>query len=142
MRWCAAGAGSNLCFLSLHTALGAASFLLFGGIAAAGGIFVYFMVPETKGKTLAEVQALLGIQHGSEVITLHQAALPRVEIPYNVQNAAKSSSQQQKALNSQDLQSQSLLAHNHIGSDNLAAHMRPSGELPSDWASYDRASRL
>ena len=141
MPWCAAGAGSNLCFLSLHTALGAASFLIFGGIAAGGGIFVYFMVPETKGKTLAEVQALLGIQHSSEVITLHQAALPRVELPV-VQNAAKSSAQQQKATKSQDLQSQSLLAHNHIGSDNLDAHMRPSGELPSDWASYDRASRL
>lgn len=99
------------------------------------------MVPETKGKTLAEVQALLGIQHSGEVITLQQAALPRVDIPI-VQNAAKSSAQQQKASKSQDLQSQSLLAHNHIGSDNLHAHMRPSGELPSDWASYDRASRL
>jgi len=36
------------------------TFWLFGGITGAGIIFVYFLVPETKGKTFVEIQKMLG----------------------------------------------------------------------------------
>lgn len=39
--------------------LGPWAFLLFSGIALASGAFVAAFVPETKGRTLQEVQALL-----------------------------------------------------------------------------------
>eukprot|EP00891_Asterochloris_glomerata_P006599 jgi/Astpho2/6599/fgenesh1_pm.00101_%23_4_t len=80
-----AGAVSNLCFLSLHTALGAASFLIFGGIAAAGGIFVYFMVPETKGKTLAEgVYSSLGDGFTRQSGAMHGEGFPAPQAAINV----------------------------------------------------------
>ena len=34
------------------------TFVIFGGVAVASLVFVYFYLPETKGKTLEEVQAL------------------------------------------------------------------------------------
>lgn len=55
-----AGAVANLVFLSLHRWLGSASFLIFGSVAASGAVYCYLNVPETMGKTLAEVQVLLG----------------------------------------------------------------------------------
>ncbi|KAK9817311.1 hypothetical protein WJX72_012503 [[Myrmecia] bisecta] len=55
----ASGAAANLVFLSLHDWLGAGAFLVFATIAASGGVYCYIMVPETKGRTMAEVQVLL-----------------------------------------------------------------------------------
>lgn len=46
-------------FLSLHSWLGPAAFLLFSAVAAAAGLWVYSVVPETAGRTLQEIQALL-----------------------------------------------------------------------------------
>ena len=60
-----AGAIANLVFLSLHSWLGYGSFLVFAAIAFAGGIYCAMVVPETKGRTLAEVQALLSGAQGS-----------------------------------------------------------------------------
>ena len=54
-----AGAVSDLTFLSLHSLLGAGAFLVFAIIAAAGGMYVYRVLPETRGVALAEVQHLL-----------------------------------------------------------------------------------
>ena len=46
-------------FASLLSALGpAATFTIFGGICAAGVGFVLAFVPETKGKTFEEIEAL------------------------------------------------------------------------------------
>ena len=56
-----AGAAADLAFLSIHSALGAGAFLLFGTVAAAGGIYCWAALPETKGRSLAEVQALLSV---------------------------------------------------------------------------------
>ena len=55
------GAAADLAFLSIHSALGAGTFLLFGAIAAAGGVYCWAALPETKGRSLAEVQALLSV---------------------------------------------------------------------------------
>jgi MFS family permease len=49
----------DLVFLSLMGALGRWAFVLFGLVALASAAYVWRAVPETKGKTLAEVQAVL-----------------------------------------------------------------------------------
>ena len=41
-------------------AIQAGAFWMFAGIAVLAFIFVLFVVPETKGKTLEEIEALLG----------------------------------------------------------------------------------
>lgn len=52
---------TTLVFPILEGAIGIANcFWLFGGCCAVGFVFVYLVVPETKGKTLAEVQQMLG----------------------------------------------------------------------------------
>lgn len=53
------GAATNLVFLSLRDALHGTAFLVFAGVAFAGGAYVWQALPETKGKTLADVQKLL-----------------------------------------------------------------------------------
>lgn len=53
------GAATDLTFLSLRTWLGYRSFVVFAVIAGAGGVYVWRMLPETRGATLAEVQRLL-----------------------------------------------------------------------------------
>lgn len=54
-----AGAITDLVFIPMHRWFGPASFLVFAAISAAGGVYVFRNVPETKGKTLTEVQALM-----------------------------------------------------------------------------------
>lgn len=54
-------------FGNLQSAIGPGpTFWLFSGVTLAGIIFVFVCVPETKGKSLAEIQALLG-DRGSAV---------------------------------------------------------------------------
>ena len=77
-----AGAVANLVFLSLHEWLGSASFLVFGGVAAAGAVYCYINVPETMGKTLAEIQCLLGSDIKADDATVSNIEpLPRVPLP-------------------------------------------------------------
>ena len=73
-----AGAAANLVFLTLHQWFGSASFLVFGGVAAAGAVYCYFNVPETMGKTLAEIQCMLGsgVKSDDPVVVINP--LPRV----------------------------------------------------------------
>jgi hypothetical protein len=64
----------DLVFLSLMAALGRWAFVLFGLVALASAVYVWKAVPETKGKTLAEVQAVLagtisGAAGGSGAVT-------------------------------------------------------------------------
>ena len=47
-------------YLTLHSWLGPAAFVCFAGVAFAGCVYCHLQLPETKGRTLAEVQALLG----------------------------------------------------------------------------------
>ena len=50
----------SLTFLSLLNAFGsAATYWLYGGISLLCVLFVFFLVPETKGKTLEELEKLL-----------------------------------------------------------------------------------
>jgi len=53
-----AGSLADLLFLTIRDWLGFVSFFLYAGIAALSGIFVACFVPETKGSSLAEAQAL------------------------------------------------------------------------------------
>ena len=53
------GAVTDFTFLSLHGWLGPSAFLVFASVAAAGGVYVYRVLPETRGASLAEVQELL-----------------------------------------------------------------------------------
>ena len=78
-----AGAVANLVFLSLHEWFGSASFLVFGGIAAAGAMYCYINVPETMGKTLAEIQCLLGsnVKADDSSVMINIEPLPRVQPP-------------------------------------------------------------
>ncbi|XP_024545440.1 probable polyol transporter 6 [Selaginella moellendorffii] len=49
----------GLTFLSISEALSlAGTFFLFAGIAAASVVFIYFLVPETKGKSLEEIAGM------------------------------------------------------------------------------------
>lgn len=46
--------------MNLTGALGqGGTFWLFSGLSVLGTIFIFFMVPETKGKTLNEIQVML-----------------------------------------------------------------------------------
>ena len=49
-------------FLTLHGWLGPLVFLLFALVAAAAGLYVAAVVPETKGRTLQEIQTLLALR--------------------------------------------------------------------------------
>jgi hypothetical protein len=49
-------------FLTLHDWLGPAVFLIYAALAAAAGLYVAAVVPETKGRSLQEVQALLALR--------------------------------------------------------------------------------
>ncbi|GAB4820262.1 hypothetical protein N2152v2_007308 [Parachlorella kessleri] len=62
------GAVSDLLFLSLHSWLGPFCFAVFSAVALAAGIYVARMLPETKERTLQEVQDLLagGKQQGTQ----------------------------------------------------------------------------
>jgi hypothetical protein len=53
------GSVVNLLFLTMVGGLGLWAFVVFGGIALGSSWYVFRAVPETKGKTLAEIQALL-----------------------------------------------------------------------------------
>lgn len=47
-------------FVPLTQAIGdGATYWMFAGIGAIGTVFIYFVVPETKGRTLYEIQILL-----------------------------------------------------------------------------------
>ena len=61
-----AGALPDLIMMTLHSWIGAASFLIYAGVAFAGGLLCWHNLPETKGRTLAEVQALLAPKHAQQ----------------------------------------------------------------------------
>lgn len=50
------GSVADMLFLTIRNTLGFGSFLLYAGISLVSGVFVYVLVPETKGKTLMQVQ--------------------------------------------------------------------------------------
>lgn len=114
-----AGAVANLVFLSLHQWLGPFSFLVFGAVAGAGAVYCYLNVPETRGKTLAEIQAMLG---GDTQAASIIEVLPRVSSP---QDGVRRSSLDTQAL-----------AHQH---DHAQSHME-SGLLSNSNAG--RSSQL
>lgn len=50
------GSAADMLFLTIRNAVGFVSFILYSVIALAGGVFVYFFLPETSRRSLAEVQ--------------------------------------------------------------------------------------
>ena len=52
--------------MTLHSWIGAASFLIYAAVAFSGALLCWQNLPETKGRTLAEVQALLAPKHGRQ----------------------------------------------------------------------------
>eukprot|EP00892_Ulva_mutabilis_P011254 jgi/Ulvmu1/8500/UM044_0034.1 len=59
----AAGAGVDFAYPSLVSALDGGAFAGFAALAAAGGVYVYIAVPETRGLSLMEIQHML--QYGA-----------------------------------------------------------------------------
>jgi Sugar (and other) transporter len=57
--WDGAGALTNTVFLSMYHRLQWGAFIIFGSVAAGAAVFCFIYLPETKGRTLLEVQALL-----------------------------------------------------------------------------------
>lgn len=56
-------------FNSLNTAIGSGQvFWLFAGIMVLGFVFIFFVVPETKGKSVDEIQLLLGAEPQSRPV--------------------------------------------------------------------------
>jgi len=51
------GAGADMVFLTVRNAIKFVSFILYAVVALCGGLFVYYFVPETSRRSLAEVQA-------------------------------------------------------------------------------------
>ena len=52
------------CFLSLRDALSYRGvFIVFAAVCLLGGVAVFVLLPETKGKSLTEVQALIATRH-------------------------------------------------------------------------------
>jgi hypothetical protein len=60
-----AGAIADSLFLTLHDWLGPVVFFVFAAVAAVAGLYVAGVVPETRGKSLQEVQALLSLRCAS-----------------------------------------------------------------------------
>ena len=60
-----AGAVADTLFLTLHNLLGPFVFLLFALLAAAAGLYVAAVLPETRGRTLQEVQVAAGAARGA-----------------------------------------------------------------------------
>ena len=59
----AAGAACDHTYLSMRDAIGYHGvFIVYAGVCAFGGLAVWALLPETKGKTLAEVQGLIAAQ--------------------------------------------------------------------------------
>ena len=54
---------TDFLFLALHRMFGAGTFLLFAAVSAAGGVFVHRNLPETRGRSLEEVQGLMKGMH-------------------------------------------------------------------------------
>lgn len=126
-----AGAAANLVFLSLHRWLGSASFLVFGAVAASGAVYCYLNVPETMGKTLAEVQVLLGseLRPGDAAVTSVEG-LPR---PLTAGQAASQLQLQQQAQTDSRLESGLLLSNSVARSGDehelARAPLRQSGDV-------------
>lgn len=55
------GSAADALFLTIRSTIGFGSFIVYAFISLAGGVFVYFCLPETKGKSLKEVQESLRI---------------------------------------------------------------------------------
>ncbi|GIL91883.1 hypothetical protein Vretifemale_19472 [Volvox reticuliferus] len=53
------GAFTDMVFLSLHDIMGSYAFMIFAVLCLASAVYVWLLLPETKGRTLAEVQALM-----------------------------------------------------------------------------------
>ena len=63
----ASGAVVNLFFLPMHTALGGGiTFSFFAAVAASVAVLCYFELPETKGRTLAEVVEVMQKRRGGK----------------------------------------------------------------------------
>ena len=66
-------------FVDIVAALGqGGAFWLFSGLSFLGTIFVFFIVPETKGKSLIEIQAILGGNKQEPVVVVGEKDEERI----------------------------------------------------------------
>ncbi|KAL3163007.1 hypothetical protein ABBQ32_009439 [Trebouxia sp. C0010 RCD-2024] len=132
-----AGAAANLVFLSLHEWLGSASFLVFGGVAGAGAVYCYINVPETMGKTLAEIQCLLGSDAKAEGGAVSSVeALPRVPPPG--QHGSRQASLEVQPPDHPQSRMESGLLSNRSAEASALVHAAQSEALPR----HDQSSSL
>ena len=136
-----AGAAANLVFLSLHQWLGSASFLVFGGVAAAGAVYCYINVPETMGKTLAEIQVLLGSDvKADDPAVSNIEALPRVR-PLGQDGGRRLSVDGQQPDHAQSRMESGLLL-NSAAERSAHVHTAQTESLPSRMHSSSLRDRL
>jgi len=72
-----AGAVADTTFITCQQLFGSGAFLIFGAVAVLGAIYVSVTLPETMGKSLAEIQALMAPDQGSK-----EPWYRRIEIPF------------------------------------------------------------
>ncbi|XP_019448512.1 PREDICTED: polyol transporter 5-like [Lupinus angustifolius] len=76
----------SMTFLSLSKGITiGGAFFLFGGIASAGWLFFYFMLPETQGKTLEEMEGSFGNSKVNSGTTNSNSNNGHVQLGTNVQ---------------------------------------------------------
>lgn len=69
--------GSGPCLFSLHSllfsclsaqeAIGAYSFIIFAGICLLTAVYIYMVIPETKGQTFVEINRIFAKRNGVEI---------------------------------------------------------------------------
>lgn len=82
-----AGFLADSLFLTLLKWFGPYCFLLYAGIAFAGGAFSFMYVPETMGRTLTDVQAILS-RGSKRIVEPPEPALPSREAELSTQAAS------------------------------------------------------
>jgi Sugar (and other) transporter len=69
----------TMTFISLYKAITmAGSFYLYAGIATAGALFIFFFLPETRGRSLEDMEVLFGKAADENVVEKNGEVVPGI----------------------------------------------------------------